>query len=58
MPMARKKSAPRDKPVVEVKPHTYQPSRAELREEVKIDTDPERLASYLMRSVTVKKSKS
>ena len=56
--MARKKSTPPEKPVVEVKPHTYQPSRAELREEVKIDTDPEQLASYLMRSVTVKKSKS
>ena len=56
--MARKKPAPPEKPVVEVKPHTYQPSRAELREEVKIDTDPEQLASYLMRSVTVKKSKS
>ena len=56
--MAGKKTAPVDKPVAEVSPHTYQPSRAELREEVKIETDPESLAGYLMRNVKVIKSKS
>ena len=42
------------KPVVEVLPYSYQPSKAELEEEVEIDATPEELGDALMRDVTVR----
>ena len=41
------------KPVVEVEPFSYQPSRAELREDVSIPTTPEELAKAVVRDVEV-----
>ena len=41
------------KPVVEVEPYSYQPSRAELREDMSIPTTPEELAKAVVRDVTV-----
>ena len=46
-----------EKPVVEVKHHTYQPSRNELRQDVSIATSPDRLAAALGRQVDVKETK-
>ncbi len=43
-------------PVITIKPHTYQPSRKELREQVKINTTPENLARSILRQVKVVKS--
>ena len=48
--MKRKKDK---KPVVEIKPSDYQPSVAELRKDVAIDTDPEYLARCLLQDVKV-----
>ena len=42
-----------DRPVVRVKPSTYQPTRAELREDVSIDVTPEELARAVLRPVKV-----
>ena len=42
-----------DRPVVRVKPHMYQPNKAELEEPVKIDTTPEQLARAALRPVKV-----
>ncbi len=52
------KPKPQVKPEVRIKPHTYQPSRKELREKVKIHTTPENLAWSVLRPVTVVKSES
>lgn len=41
------------KPVVEVRPFSYQPSKAELEEDVCVDASPEEIRDALMRSVTV-----
>lgn len=41
------------RPVIRVKPSTYQPSRAELREDVRIDATPDELARALGRKVRV-----
>ncbi len=38
MPKARQ-----DRPVVKLRPSSYQPSKAELEEDVRIDATPERL---------------
>ena len=38
---------------VRVKPHSYQPSKAELEEDVKINTTPDALARALLRPVKV-----
>ena len=46
----------KEKPVITIKPHTYQPSRKELREQVKINTTPENLAKSILRQVKVVKS--
>ena len=42
-------------PVVRIKPSSYQPSKAELEEPVKIDATPEELARALGRKVRVVK---
>ena len=44
----------RDKPVVRVRPATYQPSKAELEEDTAIDTTPEELARVALHPMTVK----
>ena len=43
-----------DKPTVRVHPATYQPSKAELEEDVSIDTTPVELARVALQPVTVK----
>ena len=40
--------------MVEVLPYSYQPSKAELEEDVEIDATPEELGDALMRDVTVR----
>ena len=44
----------KNKPVVRLKPVTYQPAKAELEEDVSIDTTPENLAKVALRPVTIK----
>ena len=44
------------RPTVMVKPHSYQPSKAELEEDVSVDATPEEVRAALMRPVGVKKS--
>lgn len=39
---------------VKVKPHTYQPSKAELEADIHVDATPEELRAALTRSVTIK----
>ena len=46
-------SSPKQKPVVRVRPHTYQPSKAELEEDVRLDATPEELARAVLRPVRV-----
>ena len=43
-----------DKPVVRVKPATYQPTKAELEEDMSVDTTPEKLARVALQPMTVK----
>jgi hypothetical protein len=43
----------KDKPEVRVKPHSYQPSKAELNEPVKIDATPSALARAVLRPVRI-----
>lgn len=40
---------------VKVKPHTYQPRKAELEADIRVDATPEELRSALTRSVRIKK---
>lgn len=40
-------------PEVRVRPYSYQPSKAELEEEMQIDATPEELAKALLRQVKV-----
>ena len=47
----------KDPPVVEVKPHTYQPSKAELEADMSIDATPEDVARAVMKQVMVKEIK-
>lgn len=42
-----------ERPEVRVKPHDYQPSKAELDEPVKIDAAPGELARALLRRVRI-----
>ena len=42
---------------VTVKPHTYQPSKAELEADIRVDATPEELRSALTRSVNIKTEK-
>ena len=41
------------KPVVKVRPYSYQPSKAELEEDIAVDASPEEIRDALMRSVSV-----
>ena len=41
------------RPTVEIPPQDYQPSKAELEEEIKIDATPEEVARRLMMPVKV-----
>ena len=43
------------KRVVELRHHSYQPSKAELDEEFRIEATPEELTRALMREVTVRR---
>ena len=43
-----------DQPAIESKPSNYQPTKAELEEEIKIDAKPEELARALGRQVKIK----
>ena len=45
------------KPVVKIKLSDYQPSVAELRKDMTIDTDPEYLARCLLQDVEVREIK-
>ena len=45
------------KHIVEVKHHSYQPSKAELEADARIQTTPERLAKSVLSPVTVKEIK-
>ncbi len=47
----------KDLPVIEVKHHTYQPSKAELEADMSIDATPEDVARAVMKQVMVKESK-
>ena len=47
----------KDPPVVEVKPHTCQPSKAELEADMSIDATPEDVARAVMKQVMVKEIK-
>ena len=42
---------------VKVKPHTYQPSKAELEADIRVDATPEELRSALTRPVVIKTEK-
>ncbi len=42
--------------VVKVKPHTYQPKKAELEADANIDATPEELARALMQPVIVQET--
>ena len=42
------------KPVVRLRPAKYQPTKAELEEDVGIDTTPEELARVALQPMTVK----
>ena len=52
--MPKSKSS-RPRPVVVLKPERYQPTKAELEEDVSIPTTPKRLAKILGRKVTVRR---
>ena len=43
-----------DKPVVRVRPATYQPNKAELEEDMSVDATPEELARMALQPMTVK----
>lgn len=44
---------PTDRPTIRLKRSSYQPSKAELEEEVRIDATPEELAKALAREVNI-----
>ena len=44
---------PKQKPVVRVRPHTYQPSKAELEEDVRLDATPEELVRAVLQPVRI-----
>ena len=43
------------KPVVRVRPYSYQPNKAELEEDVRVDATPEELARAVLRPVKIVK---
>ena len=49
-------AGPSTKPVVWVRPAIYQPAKAELEEDMSINTTPEELAARALRPVTIKRS--
>ena len=49
---------PDPKPVVHLKPSSYQPSKAELEEDIRIDTTPETLRRVAMSDVRIKVRKT
>ncbi len=46
-------SKPAKKPVVRLKPSSYQPSKAELEEKIVIDGEPEEIARALLQQVKI-----
>jgi len=52
-----KSNRSRPRPVVVLKPERYQPTKAELEEDVSIPTTPERLAKIVGRKVKVRREK-
>ena len=50
---SRQKSESDPRPVVRIKPSNYQPTKAELEEDVRIDATPEELARAVLRRVRV-----
>ena len=42
-----------DRPTVRVKPHSYQPSKAELEEPIRVDATPQQLAQAVVTPVHV-----
>ena len=55
--MSRHKPSKLKRPVVKVKPYSYQPSKAELEEETSLPMDPETLVKRLVADVVVVKEK-
>ena len=47
------KATDKDRPVVKLRPSSYQPSKAELEEDVRIDTTPEQLLKAAVADVQV-----
>ena len=43
----------KEKPAVEVRPYSYQPSKAELEADMSVDATPEEIRDALMRTVRV-----
>lgn len=43
----------KDKPLVRLRPSSYQPSKAEKEEDIRIDTTPERLLQAAVRDVRI-----
>ena len=43
-------------PVVQVKPHSHQPSKAEMEEDVSVDASPEALRAAVMRTVRLEET--
>ena len=51
--MKQKPKAKSQEPRVRLKPSSYQPSKAELEEDVRIDATPEALLAAVVRSVEI-----
>ena len=49
-----KRSSRKDVPTVRLKSNRYQPTKAELEEEVRIPTTPKHLAKAVVRTVKIK----
>ena len=47
-----------DKPIVRLRPSSYQPSKAELEEEVRIDATPQELLRAVVRDVKIERVKN
>ena len=54
--MKKENDKPSNEVVVSLKPHTYQPSKAELEKKVKIRTAPDNLAKAMVQNVKIKRS--
>lgn len=44
----------RDRPTIHLKPSSYQPSKAELEEDMSIDTTPEELCRVALQPVNIR----